>query len=112
MSNVFERMGEATRLLFTASEQLRYQKERVDKLQSDVDRLGDRLSGLAERVTRVEAARESDRTQFGAERATIIAERAELQTQTTRFQLEVELAIARVNNARALPSVQASETTP
>ncbi len=107
MSNVFDRIGETTRLLLTASEQQRFQKERVDKLQPDVDRLGDKIAAIGERVTRIEAARESDRAQFSAERAQIIAERAEVQTQTTRFQLEVELAIARV-----LPAVQAIENKP
>lgn len=97
MSNIFDRIGETTRLLLTASEQLRYQKERVDKLQADVDRLGDKLSTLSERVTRLEGTNENDRLQVSLE--------------LERFKLAVERHLITLQNP-GLPQITATENEP
>ena len=117
--NFFERLKQLTEALFTYRFEVRTLKERQDEdrkevfeLSKEVNRLAGLIQAQGERLARVEAARESDRAQFGAERAAIIAERAELQTQATRFQLEIELAIAKANNARALPQITATENEP
>lgn len=97
MSNIFDRIGETTQLILTASEQLRYQEERVDRLQSDADRLGDKLSSLTERVTRLEGTNENDRVRVPLE--------------LERFKIAVERHLITLQNP-GLPSRSSESDTP
>ncbi len=110
--NFFERLKQLTEAIFTYRYEVRNLKERQDEDRKDVFELSKEVNRLAalvqtqgERIARIEAARDADRAQFSSERA-------ERQSDMTRFQYEVDRALLKINAARGLPQITAAEDDP
>ena len=126
MPNFFDSLKQIGESVFASSVEMRYLKERqvedratIKRLDDDLRKLAQELSAVRERLGRVEANRDADRAQFASERAQlvaermqVVAERAELSSHESRFKYEVEAALMRINAARCLPQITATENEP
>jgi uncharacterized protein involved in exopolysaccharide biosynthesis len=78
--SLLDRLGELGKALLTTDAELRHLRETLNEIRQEVRKLGDDMRDVRERLTRLETAREADRSQMAAELARFKAEveRAEL----------------------------------
>jgi hypothetical protein len=86
--SLLDQIGALTRAFLTADEQLKNLQRQLDDIQQQSYVMANRVHDIDIRIARLEAARDADR--------------AQLETQIARFQLEVEKA--RLHFSRGLPS--------